>query len=207
MKTKRIKFSIIIAILILVLVPGCVVISFYPLYEKDDLFANDIMLGKWLDKDSTLWTFNFPHKKQDGKMVDDSLGYILHLTSEDGTTEKSSLLVHLIKLGDNYFLDFYIDDYDPTNKDRGDFVLFDMHLMPVHTFAKLTAWNDSLYIEWFDPDWLDKQISENKVRIRHEKNEENTLLTARPHELKEFVKKYGHIQDAYGMDVKLFKLD
>lgn len=205
MKKNSFKINVLIAILVLILIPGCVVISFYPLYEKEDLYANDMLWGKWFADDSVMWEFNYPTIKKDGNTIMDSTAYVMHLTSSDGQTEKSSLLVHIIKLDDAYYLDFYLDHYESTEKDRGDFVLFDLHMMPVHTFARLKFWNDSLEIDWFDPDWLDKQIKENKVRIRHEKNKDHTLLTARPHELKEFVKKYGHLDDAYGMDQKLFK--
>lgn len=206
MKVKKNGCRIIAVILTLILIPGCVVISFYPLYEEKDLFANDLLLGSWYGDDSTVWEFKYPNIKKNDKNVQDSTGYIMRMTSADGYREKSTLLVHVIKLDEIYYLDFYLEDYEPTDKDRGDLVLFDLHMMPVHTFARMNVLRDSIEISWFDPDWLDKHISENKVRIRHEKNESNTLLTARPGELQAFVKKYGHLDEAYDMDMILVKI-
>ncbi|MFB6316934.1 hypothetical protein [Saccharicrinis sp. FJH54] len=206
MKPKRSKYNVLAGLLFFIIIPGCVVISFYPLYEEKDLFANDLLLGKWYGDDSTVWIFNYPTVKKNGIKIDDSTGYVMQIVTADGETEKSTLAVHVIKLDNRYYLDFYLDNYAPTKGDRGDFVLFDLHMMPVHTFARLDYWNDSVEISWFDPDWLDQQIRENRVRIRHEKNESNTLLTARPHELQEFVRKYGHLDDAYSMDQKLIKI-
>lgn len=193
-------------LLLALFIPGCIVISFYPLYEKEDLFPNDLLLGQWLDKDSSQWNLDYFYSKKKGKMQTDSLGYEMSLMLKDGKTEKSSFDVHIIRLGGEYYLDFYLDDYEPVENRDDDFMLFDLHLMKVHTFARLKYWGDSALIEWFDSSWLEEQLKENKIRIRHENNGENILLTAKSAELKKFIKKYGHLKDAYGTDLMLYRI-
>jgi hypothetical protein len=61
MKTKTI---LPIAALFLFL-SGCVVFSFYPLYTEKDLFPNDLLVGEWIDDDSTVWKFDFNYKGKD----------------------------------------------------------------------------------------------------------------------------------------------
>ena len=209
MKTRNL---LVIAIITLLL-SGCVVYSFYPLYTETDLFENDLLLGEWfeaenpdivLNRDNDIWKFNHPFvgDKEDG--IRDKKRYVLTLTSnEDGVVKESKFEVHVIKLADEYFLDFYTEDYG----DEDNITLADLHLVPVHTFAKLIVSEDKLEIRWFDPDWLEDLIKENKIRIHHEDNGDYILLTAKPKELQKFVSKYVDSEDAFedGLDVELFR--
>jgi len=206
---KRI-FLIISALALLV--SGCVVYSFYPLYTEEDLFANDLLTGNWFENDNEgdsfdenedSWTFEHPELHQDSEELD-STSYILTLQgTEDGEAYTSVFLVHVIKLGGNFFLDFYLEEYPDNGKMR----LSTFHVIPVHTFAKLIVGKDQLTIRWFDPDWLEKLIRENKIRIHHEDNDDMILLTAKPHELQKFVTKYVNSEEAFkdGLDVTLLR--
>jgi len=72
--------------------------------------------------------------------------------------------------------------------------------MGVHTFAKVNIENDSIAINWFDSDWFKENLESNKIRIKHEKNSANILLTAQPKELQKFVSKYSNDEDAFDAD-------
>ena len=199
MKTKtRIWITVMLLILFF---SGCVVYSFYPLYTKNDLFPNDILTGNWMDDDGTQWDFEHAYF---GKKVPeniDSTSYILNLKTKDDM--KSDFSVHIIKLGGNYFLDFYLEDF----MDDKEITLADFHIVPVHTFGKLTVKKDTLLINWFDQDWLEKLIEKNKIRIHHEDNGDYILLTAKPHELQKFVTKYVNSKEAFedGMEAVLIR--
>ncbi|MDX8340279.1 hypothetical protein SLH46_13850 [Draconibacterium sp. IB214405] len=209
MKTRNI---LVIAIITLLL-SGCVVYSFYPLYTDDDLFENDLLLGEWFEDDNQdvvfgdgddSWNFTHPFlgDKKDG--IRDKKRYVLTLTSnESGVVKESKFEVHVIKLADEYFLDFYIEEYG----DEDNITLSDLHLVPVHTFAKLKVYEDKLEIRWFDPEWLEDLIKENKIRIHHEDNGDVILLTAKPKELQKFVTKYVDSEEAFedGLDVELYR--
>lgn len=208
MKTRNL---LIFAILTL-FVSSCVVFSFYPLYTSDDLFENDLLLGEWVEDDyhdsastsTDIWKFEHPFIGAKENGVRNKKSYILTLKStDDGEVKTREFSVHIIKIADTYFLDFYTEDH----MDPQDISLWSLHMVPVHTFAKLTVEEDKLAIQWFDPDWLEKLIKENRIRIHHEDNGDFILLTAKPKELQKFVKKYVDAKDAFddGLEVELFR--
>ncbi|SET44776.1 hypothetical protein SAMN05444285_11353 [Draconibacterium orientale] len=209
MKTR----NILLIATITLLLSGCVVYSFYPLYTDSDLFENDLLLGEWFEDDDNdvvfsgsddSWIFTHPFLGDKNDGIRDKKRYVLRLTSnEDGVVKESKFEVHVIKLADEYFLDFYIDDYG----DDDNITLVDLHLVPVHTFAKLSVSDDKLEIRWFDPEWLEDLIKENKIRIHHEDNGDYILLTAKPKELQKFVSKYVDSEEAFedGLSVELFR--
>ena len=183
---------------------GCVVYSFYPLYTKDDLFPNNILTGNWMDDDSTIWQFEhaiIKGEKAPGNI--DSASYTLVLKENTtGKEDKNEFSVHIIKIEQHYFLDFYLADY--LHQGVGD-DLASFHIVPVHTFAKLTIEENKLVINWFDQNWLEDLIKENRIRIHHENNGDYILLTAKPHELQKFVTKYVNSEEAFkdGLEVIL----
>ena len=202
MKTRNLLIVFFVAILL----SGCVVYSFYPLYTKDDLFPNEILTGEWMDEDSTTW--HFEHATLPGKKAPDNIdstSYFLTMFNTKGElSDKAKFLVHILKLGDHYFLDFYIDDFLNDNAYEQ---LSDFHMVPVHTFAKLTVENNQLNINWFDQGWLESLIEKNKIRIHHENNGDYILLTAKTGELQKFVTKYVNSEEAFkdGMQALLIR--
>lgn len=200
-------------LLLLLFLSGCVVYSFYPLYTKKDLFPNDILTGQWLESNGEntspensegIWTFEHPFINENESDERDSLSYVLTVKqNEEGKVLTSVFNVHIIELGDAYFLDFYLRDFP----DDGDFSLGDFHLVPVHTFAKLSVTDNGLYINWFDPEWLEDLVRKNKIRIHHEANDDFILLTAKTNELQKFVSKYVNSEEAFdnGLQVELIR--
>lgn len=192
-------------IVLLLFISSCVVFSFYPLYNEKDLFANDLLTGQWIDKDSAIWKFEHDYKGKHLPENIDSTAYLLTFKEKDEENySKASLQVHVVKLGEYYFLDFYLEDYF----DDDNLTLFDFHVLPVHTIAKLELKKDSAYINWFNQDWLKDLIHENRIRIHHEDNGEHILLTAKPDELQKFVIKYVNSTEAFedGLDAALRKI-
>jgi len=190
-------------LLVIFCLSGCVVFSFYPIYTEKDLFPNDYLLGNFLSEDSIGWSFTHQTKKVKEMDVTDSTGYWLKVDEEKDSSFISTFQVHLIRVDGVLLADFLLDDYTK----KKDLRLFDLHIIPVHTFAKVILKGDSLTFKWFNGDWLEKLIKENKVRIRHENNGEFILLTAKSYELQKFVRKYLNSEDAFkdGLEVKLSK--
>jgi len=188
---------------------GCVVYSFYPLYTENDLFPNDILTGKWGETDAqeveitegeSTWIFEHPLVGDTESEERDSLSYTLTLQEiTDNDTLETVFQVHLIQLEGQYFLDFYMPDFA-----EGDHLkLADLHVIPVHTFARLSVVDERLTISWFDPEWLEELIDENKIRIRHEQTDDFVLLTAKPQELQKFVAKYIDSEEAFDHGLKV----
>lgn len=190
MKSK----SVVLVSLLVLFLSGCMVFSFYPLYTEEDLFPNDLLVGEWLDTDSTTWKFDFNYFGKPVLENRDSTAFVLRM-KEKGSQEFSNqkFMVHIIELGGHYFLDFYMEEYlkddDPT--------FWDLHLLPVHTFAKLELDGDEAKISWFSSDWLEKLIEQNRTHIQHENNGYHILLTAKVQELQEFVVRYVNAPDTF----------
>ena len=204
---KRMKFKSILFLTALVFsLSGCLVFSFYPLYTEENLFPNDLLLGEWIDEDLSVWKFEYPTtKNNEGVIKTDSTSYILKIKDKDDSEfDDEAFEIHLIQLDGHYFLDFYVGD----SFDDKDLDFYDFHLLPVHTFAKIEFNTDSTMIRWFDPEWLEDLIEQNKIRIHHEDNGDRILLTAKPKELQKFVTKYANSEDAFdgGIDATLKRI-
>ncbi len=201
MKSK----SVILSSLLVVFLSGCMVFSFYPLYTEEDLFPNDLLVGGWVDADSITWQFDFNYFGKPVLENRDSTAFILRMKEKDSQEfSKQEFLVRVIELGGHYFLDFYVEEYLKEN----DLTFFDLHLMPVHTFAKLELDGDDAKISWFSGAWLEELIEQNRTYIRHENNGNHILLTAKPQELQEFVVRYVNAPDAFddGLSASLHRI-
>lgn len=185
------------------LLHGCIP-SIYPLYSEDKLVFEELLIGEWREDGDVsseasgqpvypLW--HFERGDEDGTY------YTLIHTSEEGKT--SSYEVHLVKLGDLVYFDFYPDGDENGVKDLDDFL--QIHLFPVHTFAKVELSKEKVVFHMFDTDWLAKLIEQRKIRIRHEETDGMLLLSAGTEELQQFVEKYGHDDKAYVDPVVLLR--
>lgn len=202
MKTRNLLLILPVALFF----SGCVIWSFYPLYTEKDLFENEILTGNWIDiEDGLKWDFAHPVSNNQNRQITDNKSYILKFTDYDSLETEYN--VHLIRLNGTYFLDFYLEEVksDRNSNQEGNVTVWNMHLIPVHTFAKLTVTENTLQINWFDGNWLSEQIEGKKIKIRHEKNNESLLLTAKTVDLQKFVTKYANTEAAFkdGLSVEL----
>ncbi|MCF8357140.1 MAG: hypothetical protein K9H26_00170 [Prolixibacteraceae bacterium] len=203
MKLKKYILPLMLALFM----SGCVVFSFYPIYTEDDLFPNEYLLGEYMTDDSASWNFDYIYtENEEKKKVTDSLGYILKINENHPKKMNSQFEVHLIELNGQLIADFYLEDYQDSNE-GWELAMFDLHIIPVHSFALLDLRGDTIVFKWFDPGWLEEQIKANKVRIHHEKNDNTILLTAKPKELQKFVKKYLNSSNAFedGLELELIR--
>jgi hypothetical protein len=137
------------------------------------------------------WTF----RQGEGK------SYLLIHEDEDGYF--AAFDVHVVKLGSHYFMDFYPGSM-PDEKSGG--VLdnpeklnsfMKLHLLAVHTFAKVEMTGNVLKISMFDPDFLKHLIEGQQIRIKHEKTEGGYVLTASSEDLQKFAEKYATQKEAF----------
>lgn len=204
MKTKN-RF---IAISIILLFFSSCVPSLHPLYHGYDRIEVAELEGKWISDSKDIWEFT---------KVKDKPSYILRYSEhlEEEHSPESSLAIleaNIVKLGGYYFMDLYPGDnksFDNLND------MLEIHLLAVHTFAKLEIIDGQPYIYHMDPQWLEKLFKENKIRIKHEiivdkanvtspdnvfkspMTHENIILTASTNELQKFISKYANDENAY----------
>eukprot|EP01024_Parvocaulis_polyphysoides_P039387 TRINITY_DN3558_c2_g1_i2.p1 TRINITY_DN3558_c2_g1~~TRINITY_DN3558_c2_g1_i2.p1 ORF type:complete len:282 (-),score=31.52 TRINITY_DN3558_c2_g1_i2:245-1006(-) len=202
------KRAFFITLLGLCIFSGCTVLSFYPLFTENELVKNDQLLGKWqsINGDTVIWEISFKDSIWMEKMnspfdlgskeIPNRFTYTLNLYLKGAPEEaKAEFHVHLVKLGDQTFLDFYPVNWAMQN------TILAFHLMRVHTFSKVEFHENGMEIKWFDSEWLEGLFANNRVRIRHENNGANILLTAKPEELQKFILKYGNDKNAYSEDL------
>lgn len=208
---------IFLVLTLLLLISSCTVLSFHPLYTKDVLKTDDRLIGTWYtldeglsngDSDTLIWEVQFKAQKlekteaqeaQNSTWVKNEHTYTLSLYYKSKPDKKAKFQLHLIELDNQTYLDFFPESWDIENP-----ILF-FHLMGVHTFAKVDIVKSCLKINWFDANWFEEKLSENKIRIKHEKNSANILLTAQPKDLQKFVIKYANDEHAFDKDA-IFQL-
>jgi hypothetical protein len=181
-------------LLVMCLSSACFVYTYHPLYTQKDLFANDLILGEWMDSDSVIWRFDHMQKTfMQNEIKTDSTGYILRMKEQEKEWISKTMKVRLLKLNGHLFADFSLDSYfDENNMD-----FFDLHLMTVHTFAKVVINGDSLQLNWFNPEWFDKMVKGKKIRIEKEVSAAGTLVTASTKKLQKFAVKYANSPEAF----------
>jgi hypothetical protein len=130
-----------------------------------------------------------------------SQGYlVIYEDLNDEQPDSSYFLGKFVQLDEDYYLDLYpFDVFDVDFRSS--------HLLPVHTFSKIDLEEDSISINLFRDSWIEDQIRDNRVRIKHEKLEEGILITASTEELQQFIKKYGNVTEAYRDPITLNRVD
>jgi hypothetical protein len=186
-----------IAVVIAICLQGCVIKSIYPFYKESDVVYNKVLEGTWSDQDKNKWNIHQNPFKPNS--------YELHY-SKNG--REVVLLGHLFKIEDNLYFDMI-----PEEDNSEDMPIFDVHLVPTHSLAKIgKLTNHDVVIKWFNEEWLRKMFVENRIKIRHEfimdesptsKDDGMYLLTASTEELQAFVAKYGNDEAAFDSDLRL----
>ena len=209
---------------IVVMIQGCIP-SLHPLWSKDKLVYKSELNGKWLDENSeegqeVIWQFS------DGFEETNHLKGAYDLVHTE-MKAKAEFEVHLVKLGETLFFDFFPGDlenlsfedkkmsfsnFSDNKKEKGAEQkirlnsLYYQHLMPVHTFAKVEIEATQIKIYQFDPEYIDKMFKERRVRIQHEETAGgSTILTAPTSDLQKFFEKYANDEKAFLDPIVLVK--
>jgi hypothetical protein len=154
-----------------VLMTGCVR-SAHPIYMKEDLTFDPGLLGTWFEKDGKdIWIF---------EQAGDNAYKLMHL--EDGEEAKSAIFdARLVQVGDQQYLDLFPEE--PEIKSG----FYKIHLVPVHSFVRLSLQRDSLRMSALDYDWLRKKIAARELDLPHVVVDGDIILTGGPREIQAFL--------------------
>ena len=120
--------------------------------------------------------------------------YILtHIDWDRTDTIVSYLTIKLTEIGIHKYMDFApfpkgIDFWEGR---------FGTNLIAGHTFARYEIKEQGLVIQPIDGDHIDDLISQKRVRLKHEKVDGSTILTASTDELRAFLEKYQSDPELY----------
>jgi hypothetical protein len=179
--------------ILVVLLQGCIVKSLHPFYKESDVVFRKQLVNTWVDQDSNRWVIKPFAKKPNA--------YEMHWRHHG---EKDVvMLANLFTLNGNLYFDFY-----PLSDNREEqLVIFDLHLTPTHSIAKVQVLNENeVQIQWFNEEWLRSLFEQNRIKISHEavRDEDSQnpgdkyyVLTASTDELQKFIIKYGNDPKAF----------
>lgn len=178
----------------LLLTSGCL-ISLHPLYTSDVIEYRPELLGTW-EVPYKFITMTF-------EPMPDKRGY--QLTYRDKKNESESgehYQVHLLRLGDHHFIDFYPDLSKMECRE-----LSLAAVLPTHGFARIEfTGRNEFTLHFFDIEWLETLFQQRRIRLQHEVTEDELIvLTAPSEELQKFVSKYADDPQAYIDDPTIVK--
>ena len=188
-------------LLIMVMLEGCKLFSLHPLYTPADVVWVPEILGKWSGDD-------------DGNYIqivrEENKAY--RFTQVDGE-DTVHYLMHLTSLAGHLFMDLYPYEYCSTmpgsavqnDCSKSENIL--KNFIPVHSFSKVEINRGKLVITEFDVDRLKSLFRQNRIRLGHEKLDEEDLiiLTASTSDLRKFIGKYAGDPKAFTSPVELSK--
>ena len=138
--------NILLTGLMIFLITGCFVKSLHPFYRENELLFKKELLGTWIGNDSSVWKIE-QRMKSTGflKPQIPEIAYLINYTDKEGMAKFS---VHLFKLGNRLFLDFYPEEVESSND------LMASHLVPMHTVATVDLAPEKIVIQWYNEEWL-----------------------------------------------------
>ena len=182
------------------LMSGCLVKSLHPFYSDSDIVFRKDILGSYFDQDKGTWTIEQNQKKGLlGKTTKLTNNYLLTLVDEKN--RKATFLGVLFKLDNDFYVDFYLEN---GNDEKAETELYALHVVGVHTVARLRIGKNDMHIMWYNEQWLSDLFEHNKIRLAHEKLEgsDNIVLTASTDELQKFMKKFANDPNAFEKNEK-----
>jgi hypothetical protein len=115
---------------------------------------------------------------------------IAKLTNVRADTLEAEFVVHMLELNAERYLNFKPVDVELHHG------FLAWHMVAANIFTKIRIGQDSLSLGFFDPDYLEELIEQNRIKISHIRLDNGILITARIPELQKFVIKYGDEEDA-----------
>lgn len=175
-----------IGAMLLLLAAGCVR-SLHPLYTEQDIIFDANLVGLWSGENmNETWEFSKQNEN----------AYQLVYTDIGG--KPAWFDVQLLKIGGNLFLDLF-----PQEPKLIKNAFYKGHLFRVHTFAHVAQIEPTLQLRFPDPDWLTKLVADDPKAIRHERRDNEILLTASTRELQTFWLMHLDTKGAFGLPSEL----
>lgn len=173
--------------------------SLHPLIREDDAVFEPGLVGQWCEEsedlvcdDDAIWTF-----EKDGERT-----YSLTIKELDDDGDETWVFkIRLARIEERHYLDAMLaEQYVRGKKVDTDFML------PVHMLGRIEVEPDAVRIRMLESDWVRRALKEGDLELAHEKLQNgDVLITAKPEELREFLRRYGWIEEAFGLKLDLMR--
>ena len=185
------KWAKIILILLLALsLWGCVPqLSLYPLWDKEHLASEPVLVGTWLNEDGTE-SIQFEEEDQQKYLV-------VYSAKDKDKSSQSSFTMHMVRLDDNLFFDFEPDPSALEERLKSELYL---PLVSAHFFARARVVGDELRFAVLDDEAFLKKVQNDKIDIRYDRpipGNDDHVLTAKTEAIQKFFSKYAADPDLW----------
>jgi hypothetical protein len=183
------------------LLNGCAPIdSIFPLYKDGDAAFDDHLLGSWQpvitdanasDKD-VRWIFSHSEGDQFYGFKWGAVGVKGGFIAE----------VHLVRLGNDLFVDFEGDSQKLDDTPNSDNVV-PYPMITTHMIGRIWLEKDSLVIHFLGDDWVKKQVKSGTFSLAHLDINGGQILTAQTEDLRKFMQAHADDKEALSEEFKL----
>ena len=176
------------------------VVSLQPLFDDGYLVSEPGLIGTWkVADDADTWTFEKAERmeylltqRQAEYDLEKPVGSETPSQKVPGDTVR--FRARLGRLGAGLFLDL-IPTEQGNPEVRND--LYNAHMVPGHTLARIWLDQDSLRIVFLDEEWLTEAIKDGRIALPFVEAEGFLVLTAPTSGLQTFILKYGGDKRAF----------
>ncbi len=185
------------------LLGGCVpVVSLHPLYTKDNVVFDKMLLGTWVDDpDEAEMTWKF-------ESIDEPKNaYKLTFTGDEDF--KGTFVAHLVKLKKGRFLDIFPAEmpWDLEDPNEVDWPYNSLLMIPAHAFVKVDSTGPALKMRLMLETQLKKLLEEDPDAVAHVAIDERPVLTVSTKELQAFVLKHADSDKLFTDEIVLQRRD
>ena len=185
---------------LLILLNGCLA-TLHPVFTEKDLVADGRLAGNWKKAtDGSVTTYRKASKdelKKFSQTLQQNPDKVYMVTVRSGIDNPESYYyAFMVKLGKNYYLDYYPADKKETeNADA----FFKAHYIPMHGIYRIDfKTNETFELKQLDGGYLEKLIRNKQIRIQHEVMPDGDfMITASTEELQKYLIKYSDVPEAY----------
>lgn len=174
------KIGLLLAAFLMLSLCGCIITSLHPLYDNDDLIFEPALLGSWEEVGDDFHA-TFEKREENSYLID-------HLENK----EHSRFTGHLVKIGDELFLDVVPDGESIELHD-----VLTGFVIPVHSFYRITPSDKTLQLAGLDFGWLENYLEANPSAVGHTILDGNIVFTASTKEMQAFLLKHLHTEGAF----------
>jgi len=174
-----------LGILSLIFLGGCV-LSFYPLFENQEIRYDPSLVGTWKTVDQH--EPDAPHTSAKFTISQHpAMGNTYIVETDGGEGVPGRFMAQLGFIGTNRFLQMLPLRPDCIHGKS----LFGGHFVAAWSFWKLELNGDTMSLYDMNEPWFEDMLKAKKIEIKHEQQKGGyVVLTASPQELKAFITKY-----------------